>query len=269
MNNEQPAFLTPKELGRLFLYTILAIIVAQGLGAVLPVDWMVLVQELVIVLPALIMLRMKGWPWTYGFRIHRVRLSVLVWGFLFSMAVVVLTDELDRLLGLFFPMPDILQQELEGLMKAKDLSQAILLIGGTVVMAAISEEMLFRGIILQSLEQFKDAASAIVLSAIFFALIHFNPWAAIQIAVLGFVLGYLSWKSQSIWPGVLLHAANNLLAYFWVNIPRQQWAWYCGEHHVKPEWLLLSAFVLIIALQRFNVACDDQNEALETLSRHS
>jgi membrane protease YdiL (CAAX protease family) len=269
MNNEQPAFLTPKELGRLFLFTILAIIVAQGLGAVLPVHWMVLVQELVIVLPALIMIRMKGWPWTYSFRIHRVRLSVLFWGFLFSMAVVVLTDELDRLLALFFPMPEILQQELEELMRAKSLNQALLLISGTVVMAAVSEEMLFRGIILQSLEQFKDAASAIVLSAIFFALIHFNPWAAIQIAVLGFVLGYLSWKSQSIWPAVLLHAANNLLAYLWVNIPRERWGWYCGVHHVKLEWLLLSALVLVIALQRFNATCDEQNEAMESLSHHS
>jgi membrane protease YdiL (CAAX protease family) len=262
MNNEPPAFLTPKELGRLFLFTILAIIVAQGLGAVLPVDWMILVQELVIVLPALIMILMKGLSWTYSFRIHRVRFSVLFWGILLGLAVVVLTDELDRLIGMFFPMPEILQQELEELMKAKGLFQAILIVSGTVVVAAVSEEMLFRGIILQSLEQFKDAASAIVLSAIFFALIHFNPWAAIQIAVLGFVLGYMAWKSQSIWPSVLLHAANNLLAYLWVNIPHERWSWYCGEHHVKLEWLVLCSLLLVLALNRFNMACDEQNNKI-------
>lgn len=269
MNNEPPAFMTPKDLGRLFLFTILAIIVAQGLGAFLPIDWLILVQELVIVLPALIMILSKGLPWTYSFRIHRVRLPVLFWGVLLSVAVVILTDELDRLLNLFFPMPDILKHELENLMKAKDASQAALIIAGAVVMAALSEEMLFRGLILQTLEQFKDAASAIVLSAIFFALIHFNPWAAIQIAVLGFVLGYMSWKSQSIWPGVLLHAGNNLLAYLWVNLPRERWDWYCGEHHVKIQWLLPAAFVLVMALQRFNSACDHQNGPSESLSHRT
>jgi len=153
-------------------------------------------------------------------------------------------------------MPEELAKGLEQLMRADSAQEMLLIIGGAVIVAAVAEEMLFRGMILTALEQFKDAASAIVLSAIFFALIHFNPWGAVQIALLGFALGYLAWRSQSIWPGVILHALNNLLAFLWLNLPKESWNWYCGEIHVHTYWLIAAVLLVWFGVDRFNRACD-------------
>ena len=43
----------------------------------------------------------------------------------------------------------------------------------------------------------------------FFAFIHFNPYWAIQIYIMGLLLGYLSWKTKSIYPSIIVHIAIN------------------------------------------------------------
>lgn len=253
--NETP-MLTPRELGRLFLFTVFSVMLSQMLSLFIEGKWAIIIQELGIILPAIIYVVLKKIPLHHTFRLSLPSPVVFFYALLISLAAVILADELDRIISLFFPMPDELVKGLEEFMKAHSPADTLWLILGAVIVAAVAEEMLFRGIVLTTLEQFKDGATAIVLSAIFFALIHFNPWGAIQIVALGFVLGYLSWKSQSIWPGVLLHGLNNLVAYLWVNLPKPSWSWYCGETHVHYYWLMASVLLLVFSVERFNKACE-------------
>lgn len=81
------------------------------------------------------------------------------------------------------------------------------------VLPAISEEFLFRGIMLSSYRS-KGAMGSAILTAIIFALSHFNPAQIMHQAVLGFVLAYLVIASDNIWYGVVLHLLNNLIALF-------------------------------------------------------
>ncbi len=58
---------------------------------------------------------------------------------------------------------------------------------------------------------------AIVVTAVFFACVHlpdlsFFWYRAAQLALLGLLLGWLRVQSGSIWPAVLAHSTNNLLA---------------------------------------------------------
>ena len=78
--------------------------------------------------------------------------------------------------------------------------------------APLCEELYFRGILYGRLDARFGTASAIVGSAGVFGLAHFEPNAFPALFALGLILGVLRWRSSSVWPGVAMHAANNVLA---------------------------------------------------------
>ena len=82
----------------------------------------------------------------------------------------------------------------------------------TAVMAPVFEEWLCRGMVLRGLLQKKSPATAIILSALFFALLHLNPWQALNAFIIGCLLGYVYYRTGSLWLTMLMHATNNALA---------------------------------------------------------
>ena len=69
---------------------------------------------------------------------------------------------------------------------------------------------MFRGFLQHYLENtWKDVTRAILVSSLFFAFIHFNPYWIIQIYLLGILLGYLAWKTQSVLPSIIFHICIN------------------------------------------------------------
>lgn len=81
------------------------------------------------------------------------------------------------------------------------------------ILPALAEELLFRGIILSSLKS-KGLMTSCLLSAVIFALSHFNPAQFVHQAILGFILAYITVASGSIWYGIVMHLLNNLIALF-------------------------------------------------------
>jgi adenylyltransferase/sulfurtransferase len=84
----------------------------------------------------------------------------------------------------------------------------IAIVGG----AALTEELYFRGLLYGRLDARLGVASAVVGSAGAFALAHFDPNAFPVLLVLGLILGFVRLRTGSVWPGVGLHAANNVIA---------------------------------------------------------
>jgi hypothetical protein len=86
-----------------------------------------------------------------------------------------------------------------------------------VSIGPLVEELLFRGVLLSSIARYVGRGWAIVLTAVFFACVHLPDlsflWYALpNLALLGLLLGWLRVQSGSIWPAVLAHSMNNLLA---------------------------------------------------------
>ncbi|MDA1259838.1 MAG: CPBP family glutamic-type intramembrane protease [Planctomycetota bacterium] len=81
-----------------------------------------------------------------------------------------------------------------------------------VVVPALFEELAFRGIFLRSARLFLRPLPAHLLTAAAFALIHFQPMVLPFHFAMGLALGGLRAGSGSLWPPILLHAANNALA---------------------------------------------------------
>lgn len=88
----------------------------------------------------------------------------------------------------------------------------LLLVG---IIAPILEEILFRGIIQQGLiNKGMPPYTAIILSALIFGIVHANPWQFIGASMLGLVLGWAYYQTQTIVLPILLHALNNLISCF-------------------------------------------------------
>ena len=95
------------------------------------------------------------------------------------------------------------------------------------LLAPLSEEIVLRGAVLRSLlakpllangSERTNAWVAIAISALFFALVHFNPAQMPHAFVIGLLLGWMYWRTGSILPGVAYHWANNSIAYIIYNI---------------------------------------------------
>ncbi|HWX67237.1 MAG TPA: CPBP family intramembrane glutamic endopeptidase [Rhodanobacter sp.] len=86
-----------------------------------------------------------------------------------------------------------------------------------VSLGPLVEEMLFRGVLLSALLQRWHVGWAVAISSLAFALIHlpglqFQWYALPDLALLALALAWLRLRSDSIWPAVVAHAVNNLLA---------------------------------------------------------
>ncbi len=86
-----------------------------------------------------------------------------------------------------------------------------LLLFGTVLLAPILEEIIFRGIILKGLLTRYTPKYAIILSAIVFGLVHGKPLQIWGAFVLGIFFGWIYYKTNSIGTTILLHSFANFV----------------------------------------------------------
>lgn len=80
------------------------------------------------------------------------------------------------------------------------------------VITPVAEEIFFRGFVLRGFVNRWGVVPGIILSAVVFAGLHFQPSIILPVFITGLLLGYLYWHTGSIWPGVGVHAGQNLIA---------------------------------------------------------
>jgi len=83
------------------------------------------------------------------------------------------------------------------------------LIGAT---PAICEELLFRGYVQTRLNRSWGPLLGIVVSSFLFAAFHMDLVHIIAVFPIGLYLGWLSWRSGSIYPAMLAHFVNNFIS---------------------------------------------------------
>lgn len=109
---------------------------------------------------------------------------------------------------------------------------------------AFCEEFFFRGLLQRALLTKRSPWQAILFSALAFGAFHTLSGSVaafdrlIPTTVMGLVLGWLAFKADSIWPGVLLHLVHNaivgFLAYFQPQLSRLPG--FPGENDPLPLW---------------------------------
>ena len=83
----------------------------------------------------------------------------------------------------------------------------------TALVPGVCEEFLFRGMVLSSLMPY-GKTGAIVVSSLFFGLMHQNPFQMFYATVAGVVLALLYIYTGSIWCSTLVHVCNNAFGVF-------------------------------------------------------
>ena len=87
------------------------------------------------------------------------------------------------------------------------------------LMAPLAEELVFRGAILRELLRWSSRPwVAIAISALFFAAAHMNPAQIPHAFLIGLLLGWMYYRTDSIIPGVAYHWINNSVAYVMYNL---------------------------------------------------
>jgi membrane protease YdiL (CAAX protease family) len=145
-------------------------------------------------------------------RLWRMILVLLVLLVLISQFLdVVVTKPVAHWFGL--SLTSEREQKIENeiiLAKENDLlaiGASILVIG---LLVPLAEELLFRGVVQTYLVKRLGAAAGILISSLWFALLHMDVAFFAPLFVIGIGLGWIRHRYQSIWGAVVLHAVNNM-----------------------------------------------------------
>lgn len=224
-----------------------------------------LVGELFLPIPILIWCRRNPTSMRSLLRWHRPDRTMLVATLPIALGLLILVDALDRLTAQILPLPEKFFR-IEEILKITGWQSALLVLGVVVVAAPLVEELIFRGFLQRVLEyRMRDITSAVLVSALTFAVIHFNIWWAIQIYLLGVFMGYLAWRSDSILPSFIVHALNNGWSITWLHWGAR-WPWYLWRGDlVNPVVVIAGLALLLWGLQLFRRVPVQPRESLSDL----
>ncbi|MDP6170267.1 MAG: type II CAAX endopeptidase family protein [Candidatus Marinimicrobia bacterium] len=217
-------------------YTFISFIVGQGF----------------MLVPLLLFLRSRKEPIAKRLRLRPIKASLLTSTIYLSLGIIIISDELDRIINSFLPAPEYIL-DLNGLLQPESLMGFVLLFIAVSIIAPLGEELLFRGFFQQVLEEhWKDVTRAVLVTALFFAMIHMNPYWFIQIYILGILLGFLAWRTGSVIPSLVLHSINNTMAMFFSFVDIEHNTFYLFHGHVAPWFILLAVYAVVIGFKGVN-----------------
>ena len=209
---EKETYSVPWSIGDTWMGVVLLVLISGGMVAALFLGLKreyfqnigVLLLELVYLLPIVLIFAWRRISWKHlgfgAFNIHVVGIGcgLLLGGY----SIILLHNWLLTIFGVDTQGDQIFQMfdQLE--------SPAWLFVVGAIV-APIVEEIFFRGFLFQGFRQKYGWMPALFLSSAIFGAAHLDPVSLIPTFVLGCVLAVVYHRSNSVWPGILFHAAIN------------------------------------------------------------
>lgn len=207
------------------------------------------ILELTFFLPTVIFIYIKGGDWPSILRFKIVPLPALAGVAVFALATPILFDTVDRLVFRMFDIPEAYWEMLE-IYRWEGPGTFLQIFLAMVLIGPFVEELLFRGMLQQSLEKhhgnFWQAALAV---ALLFSFIHTAPWVFLQVFVYSLILSILSTGFNSIIPGILLHGIHNFIQLILHNLPTEQLGWYEANGLVRIPVIIFAGIILYPGLK--------------------
>jgi uncharacterized protein len=122
-------------------------------------------------------------------------------------------------------------------------AQGLLFLAFVTLVPPVAEELLFRGYVQRRLLRRWSPWVGITVTSLLFAAVHLDPHLVAVALPLGLWLGWVAWRTGSVWPGVFCHAFVNFL---WV-------AWRVGER--LADWPSATSAASTAALAVVGVGC--------------
>lgn len=109
-----------------------------------------------------------------------------------------------------WPMPSIGGAEnIEEFWGSMSVGAAIAWVAYIGIVPGVAEEFFCRGLMQRRLLQRWRPLAAIATTSCVFAVLHIDPPAMALALVLGVWLGFVAWRTGSVWPSIAIHAAIN------------------------------------------------------------
>jgi membrane protease YdiL (CAAX protease family) len=124
-----------------------------------------------------------------------------------TLGVGLLLSDLDNVFRYFVPLPEEAAEALGEIIDVEASLLAALFV--LVVVAPVTEELLFRGAIFRGLVSRYRFWPAALLSAALVAFAHLNPWQFLTAMCLGVLFAWYVYKTASIVPALIGHALHN------------------------------------------------------------
>ncbi len=201
----------------LFLLTMLLVLTLGSAVQYLHLSLGLIATEIfLILLPALLFLRLRRVPLKAGLRLNPISLRTAIICLLLGICAYLFSALIDGLMLQLTGMPTVPVPQ--GSLPAT-LFDGLLYFIAFAISAPICEEILFRGAVQGSYENHNRLRTAIVLPALMFAFYHFRLSGLPALLPVAFILGYVAWRTQSIYATMLIHfgmngsSALNTLAY--------------------------------------------------------
>jgi uncharacterized protein len=224
------AFVTLSLIGVFILYQVIAgglmLVLAGGEireDTVTLVRWSTLIGQLLFLLvPTLILTHLRYGSLREPLRLRwpdPVQLVVVLagvfafqqvmQGYLLLQEAIPLPATLERIIE---PIKRMMETMYRLLLVSRNPGELVLVIVTVAVVPALSEEILFRGLVQTDLERIMGGWKSAVIAGVIFGLYHVNPFSLVPIVGLGVVFGLIVHRSGTIVLAMAAHFMNNLLA---------------------------------------------------------
>jgi len=209
---------------------------------------LLILGELLLLVPTILVLRQRRIALRRIMPTRPFTMSGTLGSLLLTGGMLVLIEVLSRWLTPHFVMPEYLQSLPDQIRWETPLEAALLFTGGVVV-AAITEEILFRGVLQQSLlYSYRSHMPALIVTTVIFALFHvqylFYLPAALELVLLALTLAIIVDRTAILSLGMVSHAIFNLIAF--LSLQQSE-----SETVLEPlpvGWLFLALITVLVAL---------------------
>lgn len=206
------------------------------------------IQILFSVIIAIVFVRLRWMEATRSYLQTKPRL-VVWWSVLAAVGSVIPSVAFQEQMP---ELPNLVEEQMGEIMNAHGGYFTIALL------APLVEEIVFRGAVLRSLLQWKPERPwlMIAFSALLFALIHMNPAQMPHAFLIGLLLGWMFYRTNSIVPSVVFHWANNTIAFVLFKLypnPDTHLVDILGSQRSVAAAVLFSLFILVPAIYQLNL----------------
>jgi membrane protease YdiL (CAAX protease family) len=177
-----------------------------------------------------------------AFPLRRVGFGAWLVAALTMAGGVVMAELLATAMLYLWPPPDLVLDLFRQLLGTE--APMLLSIVFLVVVAPVTEEFFFRGVLQKGLARRYGRGASVLWSGVLFGLVHGLPWQVVPATALGLLFAWWTDRTGSLWPALVAHAINNGTSY-WLS--RTQ----TPQEMLKPEppdpVVLASGALLLLA----------------------
>lgn len=143
---------------------------------------------------------------------------------------------------------DLFEQVYRMLVSSSSVPELFFVVVIVALIPAVSEELLFRGLVQRSFEKGLTPVKGMVLTGIIFGAYHLNPFSIVPLSILGIYLGFLTMRANSVWVSVSAHFYNNLFACIAVYLHMDEDSLVTGNPSEMPIGILLGSFFVFLLI---------------------